>query len=101
MKRSSIWLFAAAALFFAQPLLASHKSWVLTHGGGDCVFESPQIHSFFGGDGGDIYLFNHTDFARTAVCPVAAAGRWGSSGTNSFSVARWAEAKRGWVHVYN
>jgi hypothetical protein len=100
-NRLSIWVFTATVLLFAPPLRASHKSWVLKHTGGDCAFQSPQNHSFFGADGGDMVLFNHHDYSRTAVCPMAAAGRWGSSGSNSFGTARWAEAKRAWVHVYN
>lgn len=96
------WVFAALSLLVCSPAWASHKSWVLKHGGTDCAFQSPRIHSFFGGQGGDIFLWNHEDYARTAVCPIAFAGRWGSSAaTTTFGPARWAEAKRAWVHVYN
>jgi hypothetical protein len=100
-KHKLVWALATLFLFVCSPAWASHKAWLLYHGGGDCIFQTPRFHPFLGGDGGDIVLRNKHDFNRAAVCPVAAAGRWGSSGTVNFGVARWAGAKRAYVRVYN
>jgi hypothetical protein len=101
-KHKLVWALAILSVFVCAPAWASHKAWVLYHTGGDCAFQSPQNHWFFGGDGGDMMLWNRHDYSRTAVCPIAAAGRWGSSSSDeNFGVARWAEAKRAYVRVYN
>jgi hypothetical protein len=100
-KHKLVWSLATLFVLVCSPAWASHKAWVLYHGGGDCAFQSPRIHPVYAGDGGDIVLRNKHNFNRTAVCPIAAAGRWGSSGTENFGVQRWAEAKRAYVRVYN
>jgi hypothetical protein len=96
-----VWALATVTLLLCSPASASHKAWVLKQGGGECAFQSPQFDSSLQGDGGDLVLSNRRNYSRTAVCPIVAAGRWGSSGTTAFGVTRWAEAKRAWVHVYN
>jgi hypothetical protein len=94
-------LAASSLLLLGGQAWASHKAWFLKHGGAECSFMVGMVHPLFGGDGGEMFLNNHASWNRSAICPINAAGRWGSSGTTAFNPARWAEAKRAYVHVYN
>lgn|GEM_PF-4280708 len=92
----------AASLFVSTSAFATHKSWVLQHAGGQCVFDAsmPDFGQNGAGDYGDIFLWNGYDSSRSAECPLIAANRWGTSGTVAFNPNRWAEAKSAFVHVY-
>ena len=93
-------ILAASSLLVGGQALASHKAWVLKNAGAECSFVTGGV--FFGGDGGSMTLTNFASYNRSAVCPITAAGRWGSSQANyNFSPKRWAEAKKAYVHVYN
>jgi len=91
-----------ASLFLSASAFASHKSWVLQHAGEQCVYDAsmPDFGQNGAGDYGSMFLWNGYSSNRTAECPLIAANRWGSSGTTSFGVSRWAEAKHAFVHVY-
>jgi hypothetical protein len=79
----------------AGPAFATHKAWVLKNGGADCMFDNPDTTERNSGA-----LTNFQSVARTAICPVALSGRWGSSSNPLFTMPRWAASKFATVYAY-
>jgi hypothetical protein len=88
-------LIGTASVLTSRPALASHKAWVLKNGGADCTFFDPTNSETIYGP-----LTNNLTAARTAICPVALSGRWGSTDSSLFPPSRWAAAKQAFIYAY-
>jgi len=73
---------------------ATHKSWVLKNSAADCSFDNPGSD-----ESSDGVLTNDTTASRTAICPVALSGRWGSSSDSVFPPGVSARAMSALVYI--
>jgi hypothetical protein len=95
MKTTAVFLLTiVAGLLPVRMAFADHKSWVLKNGGGDCAFVNANASEYANG-----VLTNNTATARTAICPVALSGRWGSSASPVFPPAVSARSMSAIVYV--
>lgn len=75
------WPLAALALVitvcvFPNRAHAVHKAWLLKNSGLQCAFSTPNpdLDNYYGAA-----LANGSSNSRSVICPIALAGRWGSS----------------------
>lgn len=76
---------------------ATHKTFVLKHSGLLCSFDSPSTDDYYL-VGLKWWPYPDPGYGKYAECPVVLSGRWGSSGTYSFSPPRSASSM--WANVY-